>query len=96
MIRTLALTAPGTPIDAYVPVEAVEAAAVGDQRPDHLAARGLPLLVRTGEAVEVLAALRREFAYMRLFSHEETGPGWSYERDKAVAKARARAIRDGG
>lgn len=53
---------------------------------DALAARGLPLLVRIGEAVEVLAALRCEFAYTQLFSHEETGPGWSYERDKAVAR----------
>lgn len=53
---------------------------------DALAARGLPLLVRTGEAVEVLAALRREFAFTQLFSHEETGPGWSYERDKAVSR----------
>ncbi|ACB33517.1 Deoxyribodipyrimidine photo-lyase [Leptothrix cholodnii SP-6] len=53
---------------------------------DALAARGLPLLVRTGEAVEVLAALRREFACTRLFSHEETGPGWSYARDRAVAR----------
>ena len=53
---------------------------------DALAARGLPLLVRTGEAVEVLAQLQREFACTQLFSHEETGPGWSYERDKAVAR----------
>ena len=52
---------------------------------DALAARGLTLLVRTGAAVEVLAALRHEFAFTQLFSHEETGPGWSYERDKAVA-----------
>ena len=53
---------------------------------DALAARGLPLLVRTGEAVEVLSALRGEFAFTQLFSHEETGPGWTYERDKAVAR----------
>ncbi|MDO9284766.1 MAG: FAD-binding domain-containing protein, partial [Aquabacterium sp.] len=53
---------------------------------DALAARGLPLLVRTGEAVEVLAALQRECHFARLLSHEETGPGWSYERDKAVAR----------
>ena len=50
-----------------------------------LAARGLPLLVRTGAAVQVLADLRREFAFSHLFSHEETGPGWSYTRDLAVA-----------
>jgi len=53
---------------------------------DALAARGLPLVVRSGEAVEVLGALSREFAFDRLFSHEETGPGWSYERDKSVAR----------
>ncbi len=53
---------------------------------DALAARGLPLQVRTGEAVEVLAALRREFAFTHLFSHEETGPAWSYARDLAVAR----------
>ena len=50
-----------------------------------LAARGLPLLVRIGEATAVLAALQREFPFKQLLSHEETGPGWSYERDKAVA-----------
>ena len=50
-----------------------------------LARRGLPLLVRHGPAVEVLAALHREQGYERLLSHEETGPGWSYERDRAVA-----------
>ena len=51
-----------------------------------LAARGLPLLVRTGAMPEVLQALRREFAFTHLFSHEETGPGWSYARDLAVAE----------
>ena len=50
-----------------------------------LAARGLPLLVRIGDATAVLAALQREFPFKQLLSHEETGPGWSYERDKAVA-----------
>jgi deoxyribodipyrimidine photo-lyase len=33
----------------------------------------------------VLQDLRREFAFTHLFSHEETGPGWSYARDLAVA-----------
>ncbi len=50
-----------------------------------LAARGLPLLVRTGAMPQVLQALRREFVFTHLFSHEETGPGWSYTRDLAVA-----------
>ncbi len=51
-----------------------------------LAARGLPLLVRVGSATQVLADLRREFPFTHLFSHEETGTGWSYARDLAVAR----------
>jgi deoxyribodipyrimidine photo-lyase len=34
---------------------------------------------------QVLQTLRHEFAFTHLFSHEETGPGWSYSRDLAVA-----------
>ena len=51
-----------------------------------LAARGLPLLVRSGSMPQVLQTLQREFAFTHLFSHEETGPGWSYTRDLAVAE----------
>ena len=50
-----------------------------------LAERGLPLLVRSGPMPHVLQVLRREFVFTHLFSHEETGPGWSYTRDLAVA-----------
>ena len=50
-----------------------------------LAAIGLPLIVRVGSMPQVLNDLRREFGFTHLFSHEETGPGWSYTRDKAVA-----------
>ena len=50
-----------------------------------LAARGLTLLVRTGAVPQVLHDLHREFPFGHLFSHEETGPGWSYARDHAVA-----------
>ncbi len=53
---------------------------------DSLARRGLPLRVEVGEAVEVLQALKAEHGFTRLFSHEETGPGWTYARDKAVAR----------
>ncbi len=49
-----------------------------------LAQRGLPLWVRVGSAVPVLAALHEELGYTHLLSHEETGPGWSYARDRAV------------
>jgi deoxyribodipyrimidine photo-lyase len=51
-----------------------------------LAALGLPLLVRTGGMPQLLQSLRREFPFTHLFSHEETGPGWSYTRDLAVAE----------
>jgi len=50
-----------------------------------LATRGLPLLVRVGPMLEVLTELRRSYPFDQLFSHEETGPGWSYTRDIAVA-----------
>jgi len=56
-----------------------------DELQRDLAARGLPLLVRTGTMPQVLQSLRREFPFSHLFSHEETGPGWSYQRDLAVA-----------
>lgn len=50
-----------------------------------LHALGLPLLVRVGSAVAVLAQLHQEVGYSHLLSHEETGPGWSYTRDQQVA-----------
>ena len=51
-----------------------------------LRARGLPVLLREGSAPAVLEALRGEFGFTRLFSHEETGPLWSYARDREVAR----------
>jgi deoxyribodipyrimidine photo-lyase len=52
---------------------------------EDLRQQGLPVLVRCGEAVAVLQALRDEHGVTHLLSHEETGPGWTWERDKAVA-----------
>jgi len=49
-----------------------------------LAARGLPLWVRQGGVTELLSALHARYHFTHLFSHEETGPGWSYARDRAV------------
>ncbi len=58
-----------------------------------LAERGLRLVVRCGSMLNVLQALRAKFAFTHLFSHEETGSGWSYSRDLAVADwCRAHAI----
>ena len=59
-----------------------------------LAARGLPLLVRIGTLPQVFDDLRCEFAFTHLLSHEETGPGWTYARDKHVAAwCRAQGVR---
>jgi deoxyribodipyrimidine photo-lyase len=51
-----------------------------------LAESGLPLLIRVGPMPEVLEALHRETGFTHLFSHEETGPLWSYARDRRVAR----------
>ena len=50
-----------------------------------LAGLGLILHVVVGEAIAVLAAQRARHAFTHLLSHEETGPGWTYARDLAVA-----------
>ena len=50
-----------------------------------LAGLGMPLLVRVGSAVPMLAQLHQEVRFTHLLSHEETGPAWSYQRDGQVA-----------
>jgi deoxyribodipyrimidine photo-lyase len=45
----------------------------------------LPLVVRVGDAVEVLAELARAHDAHVLVSHEETGNLWTYARDRRVA-----------
>ena len=52
---------------------------------DQLARTGLRLVVRVGAAVPVLEALRHDHGITHLISHEETGNGWTYARDRAVA-----------
>ncbi len=49
---------------------------------DSLARMGAPLVVRTGEAVDVL----RSLPVTALWAHEETGNGISYARDRAVRR----------
>lgn len=56
-----------------------------------LAALGAPLIVRVGPAVDVLAGIVAATGIRTVISHEETGNGWSYARDRAVA-ARLRAL----
>ena len=50
-----------------------------------LARLGLPFAIRVGDAVEELAALAKAHGATRLVSHQETGNGWTYERDRRVA-----------
>jgi deoxyribodipyrimidine photo-lyase len=50
-----------------------------------LAAIGVPLILRTGDAVEVLDRLCRQHRVARIVSHEETGNLATYARDRRVA-----------
>jgi deoxyribodipyrimidine photo-lyase len=50
-----------------------------------LGALGQPLVIRIGDAVQVLRAIHAQFGISALWSHEETGNGWTYTRDKRVA-----------
>lgn len=59
-----------------------------------LAALGLPLVIRVGDAVAVLERLRAVYGVAHLVSHEETGNGWTYARDRRVgAWARGQGVR---
>jgi deoxyribodipyrimidine photo-lyase len=46
---------------------------------------GQPLVVRFGNAVDVLGHIHGQFGIAALWSHEETGNGWTFARDKAVS-----------
>lgn len=54
---------------------------------------GLPLIIRMGDAVSILESLRREHSVEALWSHEETGNAFTFERDRRVAGwAQANAV----
>lgn len=63
---------------------AFTAEALADLR-DDLGGLGAPLILRVGDAVEVLDRLCRQHHIARIFSHEETGNLWTYARDRRVA-----------
>ncbi|MEM8774642.1 MAG: FAD-binding domain-containing protein [Pseudomonadota bacterium] len=50
-----------------------------------LAKAGQCLILRTGDVIEVLEALRKEHEFTALWSHEETGNSWTFRRDLRVA-----------
>lgn len=47
---------------------------------------GQPLLIRRGPASKVLRQLLAQYPVQQLFSHQETGNLWTYQRDEAVAR----------
>lgn len=54
---------------------------------------GLRLVIKVGDAVTVLAQLHQTQAIQALWSHQETGNGWTYARDLQVLKwTKAQAI----
>ncbi len=60
---------------------------------DDLARLGAPLVMRVGEAVNVLAELHRAYPFVAIWSHEETGNALTRTRDDAVRDwAHANAI----
>ena len=51
-----------------------------------LAALGQPLHIFVGEAVPVLQTIAQSHKISALWSHEETGNGWTFARDRRVAE----------
>lgn len=47
--------------------------------------RGAGLIVRRGDVCEVLSQLLRHYQIAGLWSHEETGNDWTFQRDRRVA-----------
>lgn len=51
-----------------------------------LAARGMPLCIMVGDAIDILQRLHERHGIAALWSHEETGNAWTYARDRAVGR----------
>lgn len=48
--------------------------------------RGAGLVVRTGNAIDVLSAIHRKHGIEAIHAHEETGLQWTFDRDRAVRR----------
>lgn len=53
---------------------------------DQLNSIGLRLTIKVGSALDVFADLYAEFKSITIWSHEETGNMWTFERDKLISK----------
>ena len=51
-----------------------------------LSQMGQPLWTAIGPIEEVLERLYQRFQFQRMVSHQETGPGWTYQRDLKVKR----------
>ena len=52
---------------------------------DQLHKAGQPLIVRRGEVTQIFETISQQFEIEAIWSHEETGNQWTFERDKKVA-----------
>lgn len=48
--------------------------------------RSIHYVIKVGEAVDVLTSLHQKYAITALWSHQETGNGWTFARDQRVAR----------
>lgn len=48
--------------------------------------RGVDLIIRNGNAEEVFAQLRKQGPLTAIYSHEETGVFWTFQRDRRIKK----------
>lgn len=51
---------------------------------DSLQKRGQKLIIKVGDAVGILSKIAQDYSITNLWSHQETGNSWTYERDKRV------------
>lgn len=52
---------------------------------DDLLTLNAPLIIKVGDIIDILGDLKSRHGVGALWSHEETGNGWTFERDKRVA-----------
>lgn len=55
-----------------------------EETAQELSELGVKLAVQVGDVVAVLSALKEKFKEITLWSHQETGNAWTYDRDKSV------------
>ncbi|MEM8799548.1 MAG: deoxyribodipyrimidine photo-lyase [Pseudomonadota bacterium] len=51
-----------------------------------LADLGQPLIIRTGDAIRIFEEIHESHPIIKIYAHEETGNGWTYQRDLSVSR----------